>query len=85
MPHVLASLAYARHCFRKRPFESKEAALTERSEDFDTYRCRYCGKWHRTSKPHLKQRLIAQKKRERTKVRVKALRKRAIIKEFYEH
>ena len=85
MPHVLENLAYARHCLRKRPFESKEAALAERSEDFDTYRCRYCGKWHRTSKPHLKQRLIAQKKRERAKVRVKALRKRAIIKQFYEH
>lgn len=85
MPHVLENLAYARACLRKRPFESKEAALAERSEDFDTYRCRYCGKWHRTSKPHLKQRLIAQKKRERAKVRIKALRKRAIIKQFYEH
>jgi len=85
MPHVSENLAYGRACLRKRPFDSKEAASAERSEDFRVYRCQYCNKWHRSSRPHLKQRLLAQKHRRRTEVRVKALRKRAILKQFYEH
>jgi hypothetical protein len=85
MPHVLENLAYAKACLRKRPFESKQAASAERSEDFTVYQCRYCKKWHRSSRPHLKQRLLEQKKRKRTEIRVKALRKRAILKQFYEH
>lgn len=85
MPHVSENLAYARACLRKRPFESKEAASSERSEDFTVYQCRYCKKWHRSSRPHLKKQLLERKKRERAAIRVKALRKRAIFKQFYEH
>ena len=85
MPHVLANLAYARACFRKRPFVSEEAALAERSEDFNAYRCRFCGKWHRTSKQHLKEKLLQRKKRDKAYRKAKALRKRALIRHFYEH
>ena len=82
MPHVLANLAFARACLRKRPFASAEEALLLNPEDFRVYRCQFCGKWHRTSKPHLKQRLITQKKHKRAKMRVKALRKRSMLKDF---
>jgi len=84
MPHVLENLAYGRACLRKRPFDSKEAALAL-SEEFDAYRCRYCGKWHRTSKRPLKTRLREKKQQDKAYRKAKALRKRAILKQFYEH
>jgi len=82
MPHVLENLAYARACLRKRPFESKESAMAERSEDFDAYHCRYCGKWHRTSKPHLKASIRQMKLRDKNFRKARALRKRALSKYY---
>ena len=84
MPHVLANLAYARACLRKRPFESKEAAELLNPDDFGVYLCRFCKKWHRTSKPHLKERLIAKKKRDKQFRKAKALKRREFFK-HYEH
>lgn len=84
MPHVLANRAYAKHCLVKRPFETKEGASSDRPEDFDVYRCRYCKKWHRTSKRHLKYRIQLQEKQARTKRRIKALKRRDFIKSYQE-
>lgn len=84
MPHVLANRAYAKHCLVKRPFETKEAASSERPEDFDVYRCRFCKQWHRTSKRHLKYRIQLQEKQIRTRRRIKALKRRDTFK-YYEH
>lgn len=84
MPHVLANLAYARACLRKRPFDSKEAAESIRPEDFNVYLCHFCNKWHRASKPHLKQRLIAEKQRDKQYRKAKALKRREFFK-HYEH
>jgi hypothetical protein len=85
MPHVLANLAYARGCLRKRPFDSVEEALSLNPHDFQAYLCRFCHKWHRTSKQHLKEKLLQRKKRDKAYRKAKALRKRALIRQFYEH
>ena len=84
MPHVLANFAYARACLRKRPFESEGAALAA-SEDYNAYVCRFCGKWHRTSKPHLKKRLQLAKRSDKAYRKAKALRKRNILKQFNDY
>lgn len=81
MPHVSVNRAYAKACFIKRPFDSKEAAESLNPDDFGVYLCRFCNKWHRTSKPHLKQRLIAERKRDKQYRKAKALKRR----EFYKH
>ena len=65
----------------KLPFESKEAAESLNPEDFRVYFCQCCKKWHRTSKPHLKQRLLEQKLRGKAKARIKALRKRSLMRQ----
>lgn len=82
MPHVLVNLAYAKGCLVKRPYESKKAASSDRPEDFDVYQCRFCNKWHRTSKRHLKYRRRTAKKKAKTKLRIKALRRREILKHY---
>lgn len=82
MPHVSANRAYAKHCLVKRPFETKEAASSERPEDFDVYRCRLCNKWHRTSKQHLKHQIRLQEKKARTRRRIKALKRRESFKHY---
>ena len=82
MPHVSENLAYAKACFVKRPFDSKEAAESLNPDDFGVYLCPYCNKWHRTSKPHLKQRLLAKKKRDKQYRKAKALKRREIFKNY---
>jgi len=82
MPHVSANLSFLKGCMRKLPFESKEAAESLNPEDFRVYFCRCCDKWHRTSKPHLKQRLLERKLRGKAKARIKALRKRSLMRQY---
>jgi hypothetical protein len=85
MPHVSDNFAYARGCLRKRPFNSEEEALSLNPDDFQAYLCRFCHKWHRTAKQHLKEELQRRKKRNKAYRKAKALRKRALIRQFYEH
>jgi hypothetical protein len=85
MPTAKQNLSFLKACLRKRPFGSKEAALLDRAEDFDAYHCPFCNKWHRTSKRHLKARLRQKKIQEKAYRKAQALRKRALIKLFYEH
>lgn len=82
MPHVSDNLAFLKGCMRKRPFESKEAAESLNREDFRAYFCRCCNKWHRTSKPHLKQRLLERKLRGKAKARAKALWRRSVMRQY---
>ncbi len=82
MPHVSDNLAFLKGCMRKRPFESKEAAESLDPEDFRAYFCQCCKKWHRTSLPHVKERLLARKLRGKAKARIKALRKRSLLKQY---
>ena len=82
MPHVWDNLAYLKGCMRKLPFESKEAAESLNPEDFQVYFCRFCNKWHRTSKPHLKNKILNRKQRGKTKARIKALRKRSLMRQY---
>jgi hypothetical protein len=84
MPHVSVNRVYAKGCLVKRPFNSKEAAESLNPEDFGVYLCRFCNKWHRTSKPHLKQRLVAEKDRDKQYRKAKALKRRLFFKN-YEH
>ena len=82
MPHVSDNLAFLKGCMRKRPFESKEAAESLRPEDFNVYRCRFCKKWHRTSKPHLKQKLIERKQSDKQYRKAKALKRKQFFKQY---
>jgi hypothetical protein len=82
MPHVLDNLALLKGCMRKRPFESKEAAESLNPEDFRVYLCPFCNKWHRSSKPHLKQKLIARKKRDKQYRKAKALKRKEFFKQY---
>jgi len=82
MPHVSDNLVYAKTCLVKRPFDSKEAAESLNPEDFRVYVCPYCKKWHRTSKPHLKQRLITRKKRAKQQIKAKALKRKLTFKRY---
>lgn len=83
MPHVLQNLKFAKGCLRKRPFETKEAAESINPEDFSVYRCPFCKKWHRTSKPHVKQRLDERKQRNKQWRKAKALKRKLFFK-YYE-
>lgn len=83
MPHVSVNLEYAKGCLRKRPFESKEDAQSLRPKDFEVYHCRFCGKWHRTSKPHLKRQLAFVQTTLKQKRKAKALRRKQYFK-YYE-
>lgn len=82
MPHVSANLAFLKGCMRKRPFESKEAAESLAPEDFRVYFCQCCKKWHRSSLPHVKERLLARKLRGKAKARTKAQRKRSLMRNY---
>ena len=79
MPGVKENLAYLRGCLRKRPFESRQDA-SARAEDFNTYLCGFCGKWHRASKPHLKRDRLLKMKREKTLKRIEALKRQEYFK-----
>lgn len=75
------NLVYLRGCLRKRPFESKEAVEAEaRAQDFNAYQCRFCGKWHRASKPHLKRQRLLKTRREKQLRRIEALKRREYFK-----
>lgn len=82
MPHVLVNLAFAKGCLRKRPFESKEAAESLNPEDFRVYLCPFCKKWHRASKPHVKQRLLLRAQRAKQIATERARRKRELIRNY---
>lgn len=82
MPHVSDNLAFLKGCMRKRPFESKEAAASLRPEDFNVYRCRFCKKWHRTSKPHLKQKLIERRQSDKQYRKAKALKRKQFFQQY---
>lgn len=80
MAHVSANYAYAKACLRKRPFDSQEDAEKKRSQDFAVYQCQFCGKWHRTSRPHLKRALSLRRQRDKTLRRIEGLKRREYFK-----
>ena len=83
MPHVSANLWLLRSCLRKRPFPTEEAARSaENSDNFEPYLCPACKKWHRRSKPHFKAATLRSKNIRRQKLRIAALRKRDMMKQY---